>query len=191
MILQAKTNDFMPHPAGIHPAVCVDVIDLGLVETEYQGERRAVHKVRVVFESEQRGPDGRALTVSRSFTASLSQKARLAEFLGQWRGRPIVPGDQVDLDRLVGTSCTLVISHQQGSNGVYASIDGVSRPTRKVLPSGTYDPEAARQRIAERQARVMPAAGARGTMPRGSAARPAAAPVAAAPASAEDSDVGF
>ena len=30
MILQCKdSGDFKPHPEGIHPAVCVDVIDLG------------------------------------------------------------------------------------------------------------------------------------------------------------------
>ena len=35
----------------------------------------------------------------------------------------------------------------------YASIDAISKPTRKVVPSGTYDPAAARQRIAEWKAK--------------------------------------
>lgn len=48
MVLQSKIGgDYMPHPEGIHPAVCVDVIDLGLVETEFQGQRRLVNKVRL------------------------------------------------------------------------------------------------------------------------------------------------
>jgi hypothetical protein len=155
MILQCKEGgDFKPHPEGIHPAVCVDVIDLGLVESEFQGQRRMVNKVKLVFESEQRMEDGKPFTISKNFTASLHPKAKLAEFLGKWRGRPVVPGESIDLGKLTGACCTLVVSHQQNMIGrTYASIDAVSKPTRKVTPSGTYDPAAVRQRIAEWKAK--------------------------------------
>ena len=155
IVLECKeTRDFIPHPEGIHPAVCVDVIDLGLVDTEFQGQRRRVNKVKLVFETEQRMDDGRPFTVSKSFTASLHPKARLAEFIGKWRGRPLVPGEFFDLGKLVGACCTLVTSLQQNAFGrTYASIDAVSKPTRKVVPSGSYDPAAARQRYEEWKAR--------------------------------------
>src|SRR3954453_19755936 len=118
MILQSKVStEFKPHPEGIHPAVCVDVIDLGLVENEFQGEKRMVHKVRLVFESEQKTDDGRNCTITKNFTASLHPKAKLAGFLGKWRGRPVVPGETIDLGKLIGASCTLVISHQQNLAG--------------------------------------------------------------------------
>jgi hypothetical protein len=147
-------SDFKPHPEGIHPAVCVDVVDLGLVETEFQGQKRWVNKAKVVFESEQKTDDGKFCTVSKNFTASLHPKAKLAEFLGKWRGRPVTPGETIDLTKLIGASCTLVISHQQNLVGrTYASIDAVSKPTRKVTPSGTYDPAATRQRYAEWKAK--------------------------------------
>ena len=138
MILQSKIGgDFKPHPEGIHPAVCVDVIDLGLMESEFQGQRRLVNKVRLVFETEEKNGDGKNCTLSKSFTASLNSKAKLAEFLGKWRGRPIVPGETIDLGKLIGACCTLVISHQQNMVGrTYASIDAVSKPTRKVTASG-------------------------------------------------------
>jgi hypothetical protein len=158
-------GDFKPHPEGIHPACCVDVMDLGMVETEFQGERRVVPKVRVVFESEQPTEDGRRCTVSKNFTASLHPKAKLAEFLGKWRGRPVVPGETIDLAKLIGASCTLVISHQQNPTGrTYASIDAVSKPTRKVTPSGHYDPAAARQRYAEWSSRTATGPAARGSV---------------------------
>ena len=55
MILQCKdSGDFKPHPEGIHPAICVDVIDLGMVTTEFQGQTRIVNKLKLVFESEQK-----------------------------------------------------------------------------------------------------------------------------------------
>jgi hypothetical protein len=176
LVLECKeTSDFKPHPEGIHPAICLDVIDLGMVKTEYQGEHRIVPKLKLVFESEQKTDDGRNCTISKNFTASLHPKARLAEFLGKWRGRPVLPGESIDLGKLIGVCCTLVISHQQNFAGkTYASIDAISKPTKKLNASGGYDPAAARQRIAEWQAKqaVAPAA----TMPAPSAAARSAIP---------------
>lgn len=156
MVLQCKdSGDFKPHPEGIHPAVCVDVMDLGLVETEFQGQKKMVNKVKLVFESEQKTEDGKAnCTVSKNFTASLHPKAKLAEFLGKWRGRPVNPGETIDLAKLIGACCTLVISHQQNMSGkTYAAIDAVSKPTKRVAPAGTYDPAETRQRYAEWKAK--------------------------------------
>jgi hypothetical protein len=161
------SGDFKPHPEGIHPAACVDVMDLGLVETEFQGQKRMVNKVKLVFESEQKTEDGKNCTVSKNFTASLHPKAKLADFLGKWRGRPVTPGETIDLAKLIGASCTLVISHQQNMTGkTYASIDAVSKPTKKVTPSGTYDAAATRQRYAEWKAKQSGAPVANVAVPR-------------------------
>jgi len=66
----------------------------------------------------------------------------------------VLLGETIDLQKLIGACCTLVISHQQNLAGkTYASIDAVAKPTRKVTPSGTYDPAAARQRYAEWKAK--------------------------------------
>jgi hypothetical protein len=194
MILESKNRVYELHPEGIYPAVCVDVIDLGLQRREFQGETKMVPRLRVVFETEAIGTDGRRLSVSKSFTASVHQKSRLAEFLGRWRGRPVMPGESIDLDKLIGACCTLVISHAALRNGDrYASIDGVSKPTRKVTASGSYDPAAMRQRMAERLAK----AGSDGA---GMAVAAAAAPVSVAPvtvapggcpAAGYDPEVGF
>lgn len=149
-----ETGDFKPHPEGIYPAVCVDVIDLGLAKTEFQGQEKVVPKVKLVWESEQLTEDGRRCTISKNFTASLHPKAKLPDFLGKWRGRPVAIGETIDLPKLIGACCTLVISHQQNMVGrTYASIDAVSKPTKKLMPSGTYDAAAVRQRIAEWQAK--------------------------------------
>src|SRR6516164_6757425 len=160
LVLESKAGgDFKPHVEGIHPAVCVDVIDLGLVESEFQGQRRLVHKVRVFFETEQRNEEGKNCIISKTFTASLHPKAKLADFLSKWRGRPVVPGESIDLAKLIGANCTLVISHQQNLVGrTYASIDAVSKPTKRLVASGGYDPVATRQRIAEWKAKEMQSA---------------------------------
>lgn len=188
MVLQCKdSGDFKPHPEGIHPAVCVDVMDLGLVESEFQGQRKMVNKVKLVFESEQKTEDGKAnCTVSKNFTASLHPKAKLAEFLGKWRGRPVMPGETIDLAKLLGACCTLVISHQQNLSGkTYAAIDAVSKPTKKVTASGTYNPAETRQRFAEWSLRTATSKHGKGGTPNIQPPtpniQPAAAPAAVAP----------
>src|SRR6516225_4729802 len=155
LVLESKPGgDFKPHVEGIHPAVCVDVIDLGLVETEFQGEKRLVNKVRLFFETEQKNEEGKNCVISKTFTASLHPKAKLADFLAKWRGRPVVPGESIDLQKLIGANCTLVISHQKNMVGrTYASIDAVSKPTKGLVASGGYDGAAVRQRIAEWRAK--------------------------------------
>ena len=169
------SGDFKPHPEGIHPAVCVDVMDLGLVETDFQGVKKMVNKVKITFESEAKGDDGKPCTVSKNFTASLHPKAKLSEFVGKWRGRQVVPGESIELKKLIGACCTLVISHQQNQSGkTYASIDAVSKPTKKVTPSGTYDPAAARQRYADWKAKQQ-------AVPAPTAAAPQAMPMATPP----------
>ncbi len=189
------SGDFQPHPEGIHPAICVDVMDLGLVETDFQGQKKMVNKVKITFESEALTDDGKRCSVSKNFTASLHPKAKLAEFLGKWRGRPVMPGESIDLQKLIGANCTLVISHQQNLSGkTYASIDAVSKPTKKVAPSGQYDPAAARQRYADWKAKqaAAPAAPAPVAAPRATVpSKSAAAPAAPAPQPECDPEVGF
>jgi hypothetical protein len=94
-----------------------------------------------------------------------------------------------------------VISHQKNMVGkTYASIDAVSKPTRKVTPSGQYDPAAARQRYADWKAKqaqpahhaAPPVAAPRATMPAAPANAPSKSGAAvAAPAADFDPEVGF
>jgi len=79
--------------------------------------------------------DGRRknCVTSKTFTASLHPKAKLAEFLGKWRGA--VSGREHRPGETHRRECTLVVSHQQNMVGrTYASIDAVSKPTKKLTP---------------------------------------------------------
>lgn len=139
---------FAPHPEGIFPAVCVDVIDMGMMSVEQQGGNTRVHKVRLVFETDQVKQDGTRFVVARMFTASLHPKGRLAQTLEKWRGQPFQPDEVLDLNRLIGVSCTLVVSHVLRADGtVFASIDAITKAAMTLAPSRNYDPKAARDRI--------------------------------------------
>jgi hypothetical protein len=153
LILQCKEGA-KPHREGVFAARCADLVDLGIVKDVFQGQERMVHKLRLLFETDHRDEMGKAGLIGKTFTASLHQKSKLAGFVGSWRGRPVLPGESIDLSKLVGASCTLVISHRQNLMGrTYAAIDAVSKPTKQVAPSGQYDPAETRRRIAEWKAK--------------------------------------
>ena len=46
MIVREPETSFEPAPAGLHPAACVDVVDLGEVETPWGNQRR----IRLVWQ---------------------------------------------------------------------------------------------------------------------------------------------
>ena len=97
-------------------------------------------------------------------------------------GGRVAPGESIQLEKLIGACCTLVISHQKSLSGkTYASIDAVSKPTKKITPSGQYDPAAARKRYADWKAKQSaapsaPAPAAPVASPQPALAAPAAAP---------------
>lgn len=141
---KSQQPKFQPHPAGVFPGVCVDVIDLGLQPTAF-GEK---HQCQLVFETNQRTEDGsRPMTVrSRRFTASLSEKANLRKFLGQWRGAAITDEEALDfdLDTLIGVPCMLSIVHEPNKKPdepPYANIGSIMplmEGVPRLVPSKEY-----------------------------------------------------
>ena len=177
-------GNFKPHPEGIHSAVCIDVIDLGDQTVEFQGIKSVKHMIKLVFESEQMTEEGKHYSVEKNFNASLHSKAKLTEFIGKWRGRAVTINEVINFEKLIGACCTLVISHQTNARTgrVYAQIDAISKPTKKLKPSGDYDPVARRERLAEWAAKR--------SGPPDRPAQPAAAPTPT-PAAEFDPEVGF
>src|SRR5512133_503914 len=102
-------NQTPPHAPGGFQAVCVDVIDLGVHERMYEGKKRHVPLVRLVFETV--GDDDRRDFIGRTFSASLHQKSRLHEFLSKWRGRELMPGETFEMNVLKNKTCTLIVAN--------------------------------------------------------------------------------
>lgn len=135
-----------PHPKGTFAATCIDVVDLGEVQTQYDGVTRMQHKLRLVFWSghwsEPRNVDGEmrpmALTVSRRFTASLHEAAALRAFLRVWRGADLTDAKLNggwNVEELVGVGAFLQVGHHEYQGKTYAHIDAALR-----LPKGSNPP---------------------------------------------------
>lgn len=126
-------------PEGATPAVCVDVVELGIVTSEKWGDKE---KVRFVFETPHKHSDeGYPLRASTQMNVSFSKKGRLRPFLGDWRGKQYTDAEAkkgVDLEMLVGKPAYITIEHSE--DGRYANITNII-PLPKGLEAPEPDPE--------------------------------------------------
>jgi hypothetical protein len=131
-------------PAGQYNAVCVDVVDLGIVKTSWQGQERTVHKCRVVFEVDALDDvTGKRLTISAYHTASLGEKANLRKFLEAWRGKAFTAEELkgFDTEQLIGVGALIQIVHATKGDKTYDNINSIMvppKPMKWLEPSNQY-----------------------------------------------------
>lgn len=125
MIVKDDKKKFNPAPEGLSGAVCCDVVDLGLQDTPW-GRKE---KIRVVWIVDAIDPEtDKPFMVSKSYTASLNDKANLCQDLETWRGRKFTPEEKqgFDMERLIGAGCQLQIVHNVKDGGeVYANVQAI------------------------------------------------------------------
>lgn len=132
-------SKFPVPPAGAQVAVCIGIIDLGADGATYDnGKSEWVRRVYFLFELT--GSQGREV-VGKDFTLKFSSKAKLREFVTNWRnGQEIPEGSKFNITVLVGKPCVLTIKHttKQGKDGprTYAGISGISYPIQGVVVPG-------------------------------------------------------
>lgn len=128
-------KDFEPVPAGVHMAICVQVIDLGLQpgSGKYPKPKHQVYikfeipGVQVTWEKDGEEKKGPA-TIGRTFGLSISEKSHLRPFLVSWRGKDFTAEEEAgfEITSILGKLCQLSIIHEQGekSGKTYAKISG-------------------------------------------------------------------
>lgn len=134
MIISNNSKEFKISPAGNHMARLYSVIDLGHQATEWAGETKIMHKVVLTWElhgDDDAGlplktDDGKPLIVSKRYTVSLGDQARLRQDLEAWSNKKMTAEDRknFDLKNLLGKFCMVNITHSE--DGKYANISGIS-----------------------------------------------------------------
>jgi len=138
MILTASSSSFESAPSGVHPARLYRIVDMGTQTSEYQGQTKHQRKLSLSFEllGDERMADSKPFTISRRFTASLSDKAALLAFIVQWRGKAFTDEDLArgfDLKRLLGQACLLNLTETERDGKHYTNIASIS-PLPKGMP---------------------------------------------------------
>src|SRR5688572_414981 len=103
---KSEGTNFQPAPAGVHQAVCVDVVDLGILDVTWQGQTKKQHKVNVAWQINEDRDDGKPFLVFKRYTLSLSEKANLRKDLESWRGRKFTRDEEMgfDVEKLIGAN---------------------------------------------------------------------------------------
>lgn len=130
-------GDFKKVPPGTHIAVCNMVINLGEHPTAYQGQdtglkpqvyiRWETPHERIEYEVdgvEKEGP----LSIGKTYTLSLSEKANLRKDLEAWRGKPFTQEqlDGFDVDAVLGSCCQIIVAHRESGGKEYANVTGIA-----------------------------------------------------------------
>ena len=137
IIAKQTGSDFIPCPAGLHHAVCVDVIDLGKIKVSYGGkEPKEQHKIRLIWQTDEPIPEtGKPYIVQKRYTLSLGEKATLRKDLESWRSKPLSAEELAgfDVEVLIGVNCQISVMHDTRDGSTYANVTSVVPP-----PKGTY-----------------------------------------------------
>ena len=129
-IVKAPQEQFPTAPAGTFPAVCVDVVDLGLIENKFEPESDPRQMVRLIWQLDEEDKDGKPFMVRADYTASLHEKAKLRKTLAAWRGRDFTPVELFgfDVESVLGSGCLLSVIHNTGSKGgTFANVASVMK----------------------------------------------------------------
>jgi hypothetical protein len=133
IIAKGNKKDFTPAPEGLWPAVCIDVVDLGMLKSQW-GE---AHKVQLRWALEEIDPKtDKPFMVVKPYTLSLHEKANLRRELETWRGRKFTAQETegFDLEKLIGVNCQLQIMHSAKDEGdVYANIQAIVPAAKGVV----------------------------------------------------------
>lgn len=151
IIAKSTGEDFVLAPAGAHPAVCCDVVDLGVMKVVYAGKEKAQHKIRIVWQLDEADATGKPFRVQQRYTLSLHEKAALRKDLESWRGKPFTEEeikDGFDIEKLIGVGCFLNVMHEAKGTTMYANVKAIMR-----LPKGVQSPTVRDYtRVCDRQA---------------------------------------
>ena len=130
-----------PAPSGSHVGVCVDVIDLGVLEVTFGGKTKKQHKIEIVWQIDETRDDGKPFTVKKRYTLSLHEKAGLRKDLEAWRGRPFTDAELegFDVETVIGVGAMLSVIHNVVGTNTYANVNAVMRPAKGMQPPAPRD----------------------------------------------------
>ena len=116
MALVVKKTEYEKLDEGLHNGTITKVEDLGTQDTQNGPQPRG----RIVFTAaDQKDKEGKAVEARIDFNLKLSEKSRLGVILKELG---FTPGDQFDLNDLVGLKTQAVVEHVSKDGVVYANI---------------------------------------------------------------------
>ena len=132
-------GNFKRVPQGVFIGRCYSLIALGPQHTTGQYGDKFQHKIRIGWElfgdDEEGNPltidvDGKEmpLTISKSYTVSLHEKAGLRRDLAAWRGKDFTDEEAkaFDVSKLLGAFCMINVTTSETNSKTYSNVAGIT-----------------------------------------------------------------
>lgn len=123
-----ESKNFTPAPAGVHQAVCVDVIDQGWHPNPFK-EGATQHKIDLAWQIDELRDDMKRFVLYKRYTLSLHEKATLRHDLESWRGRAFTLDELLgfDVETVIGANGLINVQHKTSADGtrIYANVVSV------------------------------------------------------------------
>ena len=137
LYLPSSESSFELPPAGMHPAICYRLIDLGTQDFPYQGTPNIGRYLLVNWElPNAKMADGRPFIIGKRWKYSGHEKANMRKDLEAWRGLKFKDSDfgpqGFDITKIVGVKAMLNIQIAEKDGTEYANIVGIG-PMMKGL----------------------------------------------------------
>lgn len=149
-------GDFKKVPPGAYIGRCYSLIDLGTQLTSGQYGEKMQHKIRIGWElfgdDEEGNPltvdvDGKQMpmTISKSYTVSLHEKAGLRKDLAAWRGRDFTDEEAkaFDVSKLLGAYCMVNATTSETNGKTYTNVAGITPlpgALKNAKPAPVHEP---------------------------------------------------
>jgi hypothetical protein len=139
--MRLSGQDFKPRAepiqSGTHTARLVQLVDFGTQEDSYQGEKKVLKKIRLVWELPgELDEEGKPRMLGKTYTASMGEMATLRKHFESWRGKNYSQQELKDFNitSALGQPCTLTVVNRSNeeTGKVVAQINGVSPPMKGV-----------------------------------------------------------
>ena len=129
-------TDFVPCPQGVWNAVCCDVVDLGVLEVSFGGNKKKQHKIYISWQVEEVMENNKPFLATKRYTLSLHEKAALRKDLESWRGRPFTDEELegFDIEKLIGIPCMLNVVENRKDGKVYGNVTAIMRLRKGMEP---------------------------------------------------------
>jgi hypothetical protein len=147
-------GNFKRVPAGVFIGRCYSLIDLGTQLSSGQFGEKLQHKIKIGWElfgeDEQGAPltidvDGKEMpmTISKSYTVSLHEKAGLRKDLAAWRGRDFTEEEAkaFDVSKLLGAYCMVNVTTSENNGKTYSNVAGLTPlpgALKNAKPAGVH-----------------------------------------------------
>lgn len=132
-------SNFKRVPPGAYIGRCYSLIDLGTQLTSGQYGEKLQHKIRIGWELFGEDENGEPLTVefegkvmpmtvNKSYTVSLHEKAGLRKDLAAWRGKDFTEEEArgFDVQKLLGAYCMVNVTTSENNGKTYSNVAGLT-----------------------------------------------------------------